>query len=216
METGQLIVIIISVFFLLWYLVFSVFNRQRGIATYYWLRQGLAVLGEVSEANWIGSSSSGAQLIVGEAKSPFKRFGVMFMLQPRDILPKWIYYLLLGRQDDLVVKAALRKAPKKDLRVARRGDKEIRKLIDPAQKRPYQRIESLAGFDIAYKGTLDEQLIERLAGFLTQYQEAVLQMSLKKEKPHFELRLARSAIVDDPAEDLFTALGNVVGGNQSA
>lgn len=213
MEIGQQIVIILSILLLVWYFVFSIYNRRHGIATYRWLREGLEYLGEISEESWIGSSSSGAQLIVGEANVPFKRFGIMFMLQPREILPKWLLYLFRGKQDEIVVKATLRKIPKQELFVGRMGNKEIRKLISPDQKTRNRRIESVAGFDIVYKGHHDPLMVERLEGFLAQYQENVLYLSLKKEKPHLELRLARSGLVNEPAETFLFAIQDFAGGD---
>jgi hypothetical protein len=70
---GQQIVIIISVFLVVWYLIFATINRRRGIALFYWLREGLQTLGEIDDVSWIGSSGSGAHLVVGKAQKPFQR-----------------------------------------------------------------------------------------------------------------------------------------------
>jgi hypothetical protein len=210
MEVGQQIVLILSILILAWFFIFSIYNRRRGIATYHWLRKGMEIIGEVNDESWIGSSSSGAKIIVGQANEPFKRFGGMFMLQPREILPKWIYYLFRGKQDEIYIKASLLKPPKQNLIVRQSGKKELKIITSPDQDPPYRLLETIAGFDIFYQGRENLSLFERLKNFLIQYQDNVLQISLKKETPHLELKLKRSGLTTEPAENFLYAIQNLV------
>ncbi len=207
MDLGQQIIIAVSVFLAGWYGVFFLLNRRRGIATYYRLREVLQEkIGEVTDASWIGSSASGARLMVGEAEYPFRQVEVLFLLESREILPLWIFNRLRGKRDELILKASLRVSPKQEVEVSRKGGRRFKGLVSDEQKRPYKRVPALGGFDIVRRGRKDSGMIERLAAFLDQHGAAVRQISLQRKAPHLVLRVALTPLMDDPAEEFFSAL----------
>jgi hypothetical protein len=206
MDLGQQIVILLSVFLVIWYLVFSILNRRRGIGMYHWLREGLEKLGKISEAGWIGSSGSGARLIVGKSQAPFKRIEVVFLLQTREVLPLWIFNILRGKHDALILKAALKNKPAQELEVAREGERDFKNLLVEEQRRPYEQVEAPKGFVMALRGDADDSIIQCVRDFINQYPESVQQISLQRSKPHLILQTNLPEIQEAPAEQFFSAL----------
>ena len=108
MSSSQLIIIVLSVFLILWYIGANIYNRRRGIAAYHWLRRGLQQLGTISNAEWLGSSGTGAKLAVSKADKPFRQVEAAYFLETREILPWWVVARLRGKRDEIVLSASLR------------------------------------------------------------------------------------------------------------
>ncbi len=207
MDFGQQIIIAAGVFLAGWYGVFFVLNRRRGIATYYWLREGVeAKIGEITNAGWIGSSASGAHFEVGKAEVPFKQLEILFLLESREILPLWIFNRLRGKRDELILKASLRASPKLEVEVAHKGGRHLKGLVSEGQKRPYEWISASGGFDIVRRGRKDSGMVERLMAFLDQHGAAVQQISLRRKMPNLVVRVSLSSIQDEPAGEFLAAL----------
>ena len=217
MDLGQQIIIAMGVFLAGWYGVFLVLNRRRGIATYYWLREGLqAAVGDVTGASWVGSSAAGARLGVKKAQAPFRQMEAVFLLESREILPLWIFDLLRGKRDELILTATLRTPPKQEFEVARKGGRRFKRLVSEDQKRPYEWASGLDGFEIVRRGSKDSaETMERLAAFLEQHGAAVRQISLQRKSPHLVLRVALSSLKAAPAGEFFTTLQAWLGGGES-
>lgn len=188
MNLGQQIVIIISVFLVVWYVIFATINRRRGIGMYYWLREGLQTLGDIAEARWIGSSGSGARLVVDKADKPFQRIEMIYLLESREILPLWIFNRLRGKRDEIILKASLRNPPSLEVEVARSGDRQFHDLVDKEQKKPYNLLPDSEPFVIAQRGQPDESWLGRLGEFLERYEDNLFRISLQRDSPHLILR----------------------------
>jgi hypothetical protein len=115
MDLGQTIVVYLGIFLILWYAVALIYNRRLGIRTYRWLQPGVATLGKITQAKWLGSSGSGARIGVAQAKHPFRQAEVAFLLETRELLPLWLLNRLRGIRDSLVVRAQLRSVPQGEL-----------------------------------------------------------------------------------------------------
>ena len=139
MNQGQIIVIVISAFMGVWFFLGSVYNRRRGMAVFNWLRSGIEQFGKLSEARWIGSSGSGARLVIGQAKSPYQRIEIVFLLESREILPLWLFNHLRGKRDEMIMKANLRSVPDQEIEIVQEGNREIEKLIASSGSKPYER-----------------------------------------------------------------------------
>ncbi len=202
METDVLVIVFISAFFLLWFVVFTIYNRRLGISVYYWLREGVEQWGDVTEARWLGSAASGAQIVLEEARAPFKRFGVMYRLLPRESLPTWVYAVLRGRKDVLVVRASLRKPPPGEVRVVMRAKGKRQQTTRPG----YKGVDSPSGYLIEYRRLNDAGWLNRLEDFLARYRGVVLAMIVQRGKPHVELRLALAPLREEPAAEWIAAL----------
>jgi hypothetical protein len=206
MNLGQYVVIGLSIFLGLWYVVGSSINRKRGLETFRWLRDGLETAGKVTEARWIGSSGSGARLTVGKANRPFQRIEVVFLLDSRELLPLWLVNLLRGKQDEMILKANLRSLPTSEIEVGHSDSKEIKSLISNKQPSTFQTASAAAGFEILYKGKAGDEQIARLQSFIQQYPVSIKRISLKKQMPHLVLRADLPPLREKNLEEFFKDL----------
>ena len=206
MNLGQYVVIGLSIFLGLWYVVGSSTNRKRGLETFRWLRDGLETAGKVTEARWIGSSGSGARLTVGKANRPFQRIEVVFLLDSRELLPLWLVNLLRGKQDEMILKANLRSLPTSEIEVGHSDSKEIKSLISNKQPSTFQTASAAAGFEILYKGKAGDEQIARLQSFIQQYPVSIKRISLKKQMPHLVLRADLPPLREKNLEEFFKDL----------
>jgi len=208
MDTGQWIAIILSAVLGVWFVIGSMINRRRGVDTYKWLKQGLETLGKVTEGRWIGSSGSGARLIVGEAKKPFKRIEVVFLLDSREIMPLWLFNLVRGKQDEMILKANLRSRPTQEIEAVRQRGWNFPRTGAASNDLGM----SPAGFRLNRRGPSSEGELARVRAFLEQYQESVRSLSLQKKEPHLILRINLPGLRSETADIFFKELQNWLGG----
>jgi hypothetical protein len=207
-DTGQWIAIGLSVLFGVWYVVGAIINRRRGVATFHWLRAGLERLGKISEAKWIGSSGSGARLVISSAQKPFRRIEVIFLLESREIMPIWLFNRLRNKQDEMILKANLKQVPFQEIESAPSGNRKLKGLLsDPGNKlNPFNVAPAPEGFDIIRRGKQDDERLTALSKFLQKYRASVFQLSLRRQSPHLILRAKIPSLRENPAEALFTDL----------
>ena len=112
MDIGKTSLVVLSILIAVWYLAGTIINRKRGVATYYWLREGLReVVGEPGEGKWLNPMGTKAHLTVAKARAPFRQMNVVFSLVARDILPLWLFNLARGKGDEMIITASLRSLP---------------------------------------------------------------------------------------------------------
>lgn len=212
MDIGQWIAIILSGLFGAWYVVGAIINRRRGVAMYRWLRAGLEQAGKISEAKWIGSSGSGARLVVDPGKKPFRRIEVVFLLESREIMPIWLFNRIRKKQDEMILKATLTPVPIQEAEAGPRGNRKLKGLLSaPANKlNPFNVVPAPEGFDIIRRGGQGEERLDALREFLTKYRDSVFQLSLRKAMPHLILRVYLPALQNNPAENFFADLNTLL------
>ena len=206
MDTGQWLVIGLCAFLLLWYLIGWLFNRRRGHAVLVWLKTGLGTLGKPGDTRWLSPLHSSAQVIVAEAHSPFRKVGGVFVLEPRENLPVWAFRHALGRRDELYLRADLRSTPAQEIEVARKGRSEIAALVKPGKDDPYLLLPGTDVFNLARRGKIDDQVVERVKVFLTTYEDAVLRLSIQRSSPHLIVRARLSPLQTGSCEQFIAAL----------
>jgi len=199
LDLGQWVVIALSAFLFLWYFAASTLNRQRGIATYRWLRQSLEAVGKVSIAEWIGSSNMGARLVVKKAAKPFGRVEARYLLEPREFLPYWLYSRLKGKRDEIVIQVTLRYALKANFEITNR------EIGHQVQK-------SLAGNQVpqgpqnAYTDPEEAHLRSMLETFLAEYGSTTEKIIVRRESPHLTIHARIKPLLLSPAESYFRTL----------
>jgi len=198
-----------------WYLMATIYNRRRGHAAYRWLAKGLDVFGESHEGKWLGSASSGAQLTVSRAFTPFRRVEVLYLLESRELLPLWLIDLLRNKRDQLIFKAVVRVKHLAEVEVAPSASRtagRIRKRIDESWT-----VGDENGFFIAQRGRDTERVLVGLAPFLASYGEQIRSISWSKGRPDLIIILALGPLLSENknASELFTALKNAVEGTGS-
>lgn len=215
MNQGQIIVILLSAIMGVWFFLGSIYNRRRGMAIYNWLRSGIEQFGKLSEARWIGSSGSGARLVISQAKSPFQRIEIVFLLESREILPLWIFNHLRGKRDEMIMKANLRSVPGQEIEIAREGNREMEKILSSSESKPYERFpvnfsHEAPGYIIAIHGIKDEQNLEYLEGVLQAYSNSLWRVSLQRKAPHLVLRANLPDFQNTSPEEYFSGLSKLV------
>jgi len=206
MNLGQYIIIGISIFLGLWYIVGSAINRKRGIATYHWLREKLGTAGEITEAKWIGSSGSGARLTVGKANRPFQRVEVVFLLDSREIMPLYLFNLLRNKHDEMILKANLRSLPSGEIEIGRPGTKDLKTFLSGNETTPFSFENNIGGLDMLTRGKQNESQTTQLKAFIEKYNPALMRISLQREMPHLILRLSLPPMREEGYEGFFEDL----------
>lgn len=206
MNLGQWIVIGLCALLLAWYFGASMFNRRRGLATYQWLRRGLEQVGDKIEAQWLGSSSTGAKLVIPRAEKPFRRLEAMYLLETREILPYWILTHLRGRRDEFMIKAVLRKVPKTKVIVSRINQPKNAELVPQDQKQVYEPVGAPDGFSISRHGPQDQESEQRLREFLSEAGDPIERISLQQKSPHLEISMRIDTLEMTPANSFFSNL----------
>jgi len=208
MDPGQYIIIGLSIFLGLWYIVGSTINRKRGVVTFHWLRDGLETMGKVSEARWIGSSGSGARLTINQADRPFQRIEVVFLLDSREIMPLWVVHLIRGKQDEMILKATLRSRPSGEFEVGRSGSKDVRNLLSGNDSSPHQHVSTTSGFEVFSKGKSNETQLANLQSIINHHHLAINRISLQQQVPHLILRADLPPLREANLEEFFKDLAS--------
>lgn len=208
MDLGQWIVIGLSVLMGIWFGVGSFYNRRRGVATFHWLRDGLSSQGKVSEAAWIGSSGSGARLVVGKANTPFRRIELIFLLESREILPLWLFNRIRQKFDEMILKSDLRSTPSQEIEVARSSDRASGALLDEMQSAKREQVEAPEGFVITIRGLTTGDTVERIKSLLTRYGRTIKRVSLQRKTPHLMVHVELPRLREEDAGQFFQALSD--------
>jgi hypothetical protein len=207
METGQWIAIGLSVGLGAWFVGGFLWNRRQGETILRWLREGLAQFGALDEIERAGRPANAFRLAAGRARAPFQRAEAIFLLEPRENLPLWLYKRLQGQRDELILRFTLRAAPGFEVETARAEDQEFRKQISGEPKRPYQLVPGPHGFEIAHRGKLDSDGGNSLRSFLEQYGSAITRLSIHHKEPHLLLRARLPFLLTCPPEAFFRDFG---------
>lgn len=208
MDTSQLatyIVIGLSVLLALWYPFGRQMNRRRGLQALRWLREGIRAYGCQASVNWVGASAF--RVDVEGALGPFKRVGMMVLLEAREVLLLWIINRLRGQRDILILKGDLRLKPKSDLEVTRRGWRAGR-AIKALEKEGWT-VVSVNGMSIALKRGGDAEIVSRLTSTLSEA-VGVVRLSLRRRSPHLIANFHLSGLEGKMAESLFHSLQKVM------
>jgi hypothetical protein len=203
MDLGQRIVIILFIFLAIWYLIGSIINRRLGVSVFEWLRTGLGQLGKISEARWIGSSGSGARIVVAQAGAPFQRVEVVYLMESREILPLWLFNRIRGKRDEMVIRANLRSAPLQELEAARHSSREFQRVLSNPETKSFELLPNHMGFELARRGRNDVQATEKFKELLNKHQDAITQVSLQRQAPHLILRALIPPLRSNPSGVFF-------------
>lgn len=209
MDIGQWIIVSLCVVLIFWYFIGLTINRRRGIFTYQWLRTGLEQLGEISEARWLGSSGSGALLVVEKANSPFRRVEVIFWLEAREFLPMWLLNRLRKKRDSVIIKAGLKRVPSNEIRLANSKDREFNQIV-AGRKMSLKRLTNQGDYLLAYRGQQDSSIIKRIENFLSRYGGAIQSLTFQYKEPHFLLSMYLHPLWKVTEKEFFEDLSRLV------
>ncbi len=204
MSLGQLLAIGLSVLLGVNYLIGMIVNRRKGVALFRWLRQGAQqVLGPVSEARWIGSAASGARLTVAQARAPFRRVEMIYLLATRELLPLLWLQRLRGRRDELILQALLRKPPAGAWELVSKGDRRAQERMQAQGFRPGL---DLGGWVVYHRGELPPERERQIRQTVQRLGQRLRGLSVRPQPPHLVARVSLPDDLSRPAAELFRAL----------
>lgn len=205
------IVVAIGIFLALWYVAFSMFNRRRGVAVYRWLQVGMERLQGSVSGKWLGSSGSGARLMVDNAADPFRKIEIIYLLASRELLPLFLVNLLRGKRDQLILKVTTRHNPHCELELVRSKSGLARQMRAEAS-RPWTTEEGEDGLLTGLRGPKADTLRSAIQPFREKYGPLLRQVSWGTKAPHLIVVLSLSGLTEvvDDAATLFDDLAAAV------
>jgi hypothetical protein len=128
MSPGLAVFILVVIFVVGWFAAGTHYNVRKGDHVMRWLQDGLPLIGERTNLQWLGSSV--LQLKIQQAKLPFRRAEILFVLEPRDVAPLWGLSRLRGRRDLFIFRGALRDQPRVEVEALNATSWSTRGLAD--------------------------------------------------------------------------------------
>jgi hypothetical protein len=185
--TPILTVILLAV--VAWFAAGMIWNIRKGSAAMRWMQGGLPLLGERTTVRWLGTSS--VELAIPQAKPPFAQVVLIVFLEPRDVPWLWAVARSRGRRDTLIIRAGLRRTPKRELEVLDRSSWSGREALRRVQGDGWSELKGAGpgGVSLLVKleggGARDDSLLDlaRGAGM------SVRRLSVGCNEPHLELHV---------------------------
>jgi hypothetical protein len=135
----------------------------------------------------------------------------VYLLAPRENLIFWIFHLLQGKRDELMVWINYQSKPEQSIEVARRSDRQFEKRLMDKEKPVLSMLENLHGLQVAAQEKPGSALIGKVQSFLGSHPSTVIRLALRPEKPHLFLRVNLRLMQHGPAAELFSELKELGG-----
>ena len=191
-----------------WFAIGVLYNLRRGDALLKWMQDGLPAIGQRTTFRWLGTSV--AELVIAQAKKPFRRLETLLVFRPRDVFWMTILAFFQGREDIVIFRAQLTTPPALDLELVDpkswTGRGAIQEVADRRwESRPYQGLQLMAP-----AGLLDlaGQTVDRLSIPMEKLSNRYVRLSLRQNatRPNLELHLPFPAYRTLDSRGYFEAL----------
>jgi hypothetical protein len=203
-EIANQVVIAFCALLVVWYIVGWQMNRRRGRRLLEWTIQGLRALGgDQITVSRLGTS--GFQVKVAKVQAPFNSIEATILLEPRENLLFWIFNVLRGRADSLVLKGTLRASPRGEIEVMKRG-RLTRRVLGDLDEKGWTRQETGSGLVIACRGNKGQQQADAISHLVKRLSPSLLRLSLSNKAPHFLVSLSLAGLDEQSALLLFSYL----------
>lgn len=206
LNLGQWMVIGICAILILGYIHGYYYNRQRAGQVVAWLRKGLETLGPVSVGDKLPGMASGGRLEVKRAATPLKCVEAVYLLAPRENLLFWLFHLLQGKHDELILWITYQSKPEQEVEVARFGDRQFENRLKATDKKVLTISDSLRGLRFASEQKKGGALVGKVQSLLEHYGSSVYRLALRDNKPHLFLRVNLRVMQSASAVDFFSTL----------
>ena len=203
-EIATQAVIAFCALLVIWYVVGWQMNQRRGRRLLEWVLQGLRASGDQITVSRLGTS--GFQVNVAKAQVPFKRIEATILLEPREILLFWIFNVLRGRADYLVLKGTLRASPRGEVEVITKRGRLTRRVLGDLDGKAWTRQETAGGLVIAYRGKQGQQQADATSRLVENLSPRLLRLSLSKKAPHLLVSLSLAGMDEQSALLLLSSL----------
>ena len=185
----QYILIAAVIILMGWFALGMIINLRRGDALLKWMQYGLPKIGQRTTFRWLGTSV--AELVIAQAKKPFRRLETLVVLKPRDLFWMTILASWQGREDLVIFRAHLSTAPLLDLELIDpntwTGRNTVKQITERKwESRDYQNMQVLAP-----KGSLDlaTAMLDKLAVPLQDFSPRYARFSLRRDSSQSNLEL---------------------------
>lgn len=204
--SSQTIVVILVVIFMGWFALGMIYNLRRGDALLKWMQNGLPDIGQKTTFRWLGTSV--AELVIAQAKKPFRRLETLLVFKPRDVFWMTIAAYFQRREDIIIFRAHLHTAPVTDLELidtktwtGRDTQKRVRQR--KWESTTYQGLELMAPVGLLDLAT---KTLDRLALPMQNFSSRYARFSLHRNAPNFELHVPFPDYRNVDAKQYFEAL----------
>ncbi len=211
LNTGQWVVIIACSVLILGYILGYFYNRQRAEQIFRWLKLGLSSVGEVSLGEKLPGMATGGRLEVSQASAPLKNVEAVYLLAPRENILFWIFHMLQGRSDELVVWVNYQSRPEQSVEVARKGNRQFASRLSDKEKPALTMAEEIQGLQIAVEAKPGSLQSGKVQAFLAAHGTSVIRLVVRPEKPNLYLRLNLRLMRRLTATQLFSTLKDLAG-----
>ncbi len=186
---SQYIVIIAVAIFMGWFALGMIYNLRRGEAVLKWMQAGLPLIGPRTTFRWLGTSV--AEMGIAHPKRPFQKVDILLVLKPRDVFWMTIIALFQGRDDVMIVRAALNASPQLDLELADPKTWTGREALKKAAERGWEAADYHGLRLMAPKGLLNlaSTTLDRLAAPMQNLSQRFIRLSLRKTGPNLEVHI---------------------------
>jgi hypothetical protein len=205
LDSGQWIVIGICAVLIAGYAYGYNANRKLAEQVIGWLHTGLKRWGQLTAGGRLGGMATGGRLNIKNATAFFQNIEIIFWLMPRENLLFWLYDLLRGRHDLLVLKFSLRTPPPKDtaIEAGRRIDRDFRKALE-AITGPTEESKA-GGLSFVQRGK-SNTAADHAVQFLEKYQGLVTRLSVYRQNPQVTIQIRLNPLLGYSAEEYFSSI----------
>jgi hypothetical protein len=204
-EIANQVVIAFCALLVVWYIVGRQMNQRRGRRLLEWILQGLRALGgDQITVSRLGTS--GFQINVVKVQAPFKRIEGTILLEPRENLVFWIFNVLRGRADYLILKGTLRASPRGEVEVIKKRGGLARQVFGDLNGKGWTRQETASGLVIACRGNKGQQQAGAISHLVENLSSRLLRLSLSKKAPHVLVSLSLAGLDEQSAVLLVSSL----------
>jgi hypothetical protein len=203
LNLGQWVVIGISVTLILAYIRGFYYNRQRAGQILAWLEEGLKTLGPVSSGDKLPGMASGGRLEVKRAAPPLKRAETMYILAPRENPLFWLFYIIQGRHDELILWVTYQSKPEQEVEIGQPRDRQLQSRLADMDKVPLSIVTGPHRLLVATEQNMNNVLPVVARSFLERYSVHIYRLAIRGNKPHLFLRANLRIMEAAPARDFF-------------
>jgi hypothetical protein len=172
-----------------WFAFGVIYNLRRGDALLKWMQAGLPGIGPRTTFRWLGTSV--AELVIAQARRPFRRLETLLVMAPRDVFWMAILAMLQGRRDTLIFRAVLHTPALLDLELADPRSWTGRTALRQVATRGWEGKQYRDLQLMAPRGLLDlaARTLDQLAPPMQKLAPRYMRFSLRKDTPNLEIHI---------------------------
>ena len=197
--------ILVVIFVVGWFAAGTHYNVRKGDSVMRWLQDGLPLIGEKTNLQWLGSSV--LQLKIQQAKPPFRHAEILLVLEPRDVAPLWGLARLRGRRDLFIFRGTLRTQPPLELEALDPASWSTRGLADQVKSQQWTPLSAPLPLVAHAPGNLRaaSEVLER-----AQLEGCPLQrLAIRRAEPNVEVQWHLDPLRNRSACDVFETLQRI-------